>query len=297
MGESLAQRRRDVAQRCTEAARRFRKRLMFGMTTSLALQSVPIPADCSLDTQVLHTVSSTKAKRIRPRSSSIHAHTWAALIGADNIRVNQWVHALDLFHTWAQLAPYMPLPSLIALGDAVIAAIGDNPGLANDRDPLAIHTDFLRFARTLPRFNGKSKCLRASGFIRPNVDSLQESACRLMLLAHGIPEPVTNHTVPGMRFRSGASMTLDLAWPDFRVALEYDGDHHRTDKTQWRRDQEKRDRLRNDGWIISTATGATLSSTSARDDAAFAVARQLAGRGADFTFHVLERPIERLTAR
>ena len=46
MSESLAQRKRDMVARCTEEAKRAGKKLLFGMTTSLALQSVPIPADC-----------------------------------------------------------------------------------------------------------------------------------------------------------------------------------------------------------------------------------------------------------
>ena len=49
MSESLAQRKRDMVARCTEEAKRAGKKLLFGMTTSLALQSVPIPADCDLD--------------------------------------------------------------------------------------------------------------------------------------------------------------------------------------------------------------------------------------------------------
>ena len=58
MSESLAQRKRDMVARCTEEAKRAGKKLLFGMTTSLALQSVPIPADCDLDSAKLHTVSS-----------------------------------------------------------------------------------------------------------------------------------------------------------------------------------------------------------------------------------------------
>lgn len=61
MSESLAQRKRDMVAHCTEEAKRAGKKLLFGMTTSLALQSVPIPADCDLDSAKLHTVSSVRA--------------------------------------------------------------------------------------------------------------------------------------------------------------------------------------------------------------------------------------------
>lgn len=291
MTDGLAQRKREIGGRCTAAAQHVGKPILFGMTTSLMLQAVPIPLDCATDAQTLHTVSSSKSKRLRTRKSPLRAHTWAPLPNARNVRINQWVYALDLFHTWAQLAGSMPLGSLIALGDAIITAVSRRPALAKGRDAHAVHRDLLAFTGALSRFNGKAACERAAIAIRPNVDSLQETECRLMLLSHGLPEPTINYTVPDMTFRSGAAMTLDLAWPERRVALEYDGDHHRTEKAQWRRDQEKRDRLRNAEWIVMTATGSTLTDEASRGETAFALARHLAQRGEQFTFHVLERPI------
>jgi len=42
---------------------------------------------------------------------------------------------------------------------------------------------------------------------------------------------------------------LDLAWPELRVAVEYDGDHHR-DRTQHSRDLARHNRLRALGWTV-----------------------------------------------
>lgn len=70
---------------------------------------------------------------------------------------------------------------------------------------------------------------------------------------------MTNYTVPGATFSNGAPITLDLAWPEFRVAIEYDGDHHRTDKNQWRRDNDKRELLRHHHWIVIIATAANMA--------------------------------------
>ena len=47
----------------------------------------------------------------------------------------------------------------------------------------------------------------------------------------GFRQPLTNYTVPGATFSNSAPITLDLQ-PEFSVAIRYDGDHHRTDKTQ-----------------------------------------------------------------
>lgn len=41
---------------------------------------------------------------------------------------------------------------------------------------------------------------------------------------------------------------LDLAYPEYRVGLEYDGDHHRTDTVQFLHDVERLDALSALGW-------------------------------------------------
>lgn len=159
MSESLAQRRRDMVARCTEEAKRAGKKLLFGMTTSLALQSVPIPADCDLDSAKLHTVSSVKSKRFRTRHAPLQTHIWKHAAKAANVEMNQHVFALDLFHVWAQLAPYVSFESLIVLGDAVITATSKQPVLAKDRDAAAIYQDLVKFVEQFTRFRGRPSCV------------------------------------------------------------------------------------------------------------------------------------------
>ncbi|MGN9765979.1 endonuclease domain-containing protein [Micromonospora sp. SD12] len=42
---------------------------------------------------------------------------------------------------------------------------------------------------------------------------------------------------------------VDLAWPTLRVAVEYDGDHHR-ERAHFRQDVARLDALRAAGWIV-----------------------------------------------
>jgi very-short-patch-repair endonuclease len=42
---------------------------------------------------------------------------------------------------------------------------------------------------------------------------------------------------------------VDFAWPDARVALEYDGEHHFEDD-QIPQDDERLRRLRDSGWVV-----------------------------------------------
>ncbi|MBT1181100.1 hypothetical protein JS531_03770 [Bifidobacterium sp. CP2] len=294
MGMGLVQRRQDAIRRCTQEAQSTKTTLLFGMTTSLMLQTVPIPPDCGIDETLLHTVSSSRTKRVRKRALTMRNHIWKPLPPSGHIRINQLVYALDLRHTWAQLSNHLTLESTIILGESIVTAISRQPALANGRAPDTILRELDAWLTSMPRFKGKRLCEQAMAMMRPHAESPQETRTRLGLLAHGLPDPVASYAVPNVTFRSGSPMTLDLAWPDHLVAVEYDGDQHRTDRTQWRRDQEKRDRLRGRGWHIGIATAATLADDASRADFAFSIARVLAGRGAIFDFHVLARPLERI---
>lgn len=299
MRQHLAQLRSDTLERCVAETQAVGRRLMFGMVTSLALQSVPMPADCGLDMSSLHVVSSRSKLRVAGRPADhprggVSAHVWSALPQGENMRVAGNVYALDLRHTWAQLAVHMPLASLVALGDSIVSATSSRPALAKGRDGSTIRDELALFASGLPKVKGKLACVRAAALVSADVDSPWETASRLALCSHGIPRPVTNHVVQDVSFHSGSPMTLDMAWPDHRVAVEYDGDHHRTDKAQWRRDGEKRVALGDHDWQVVVATADTLRTESSRAQFAFGVARHLMRRGADFTFLPIAMDIEAL---
>lgn len=53
-------------------------------------------------------------------------------------------------------------------------------------------------------------------------------------------------------------MILDLAFPALRVAIEYDGDQHRVDRAQWRRDRHKDEMLHRLGSVILRITADDL---------------------------------------
>lgn len=56
-----------------------------------------------------------------------------------------------------------------------------------------------------------------------------ETALRLILADAGLPEPECGYPLSGIGW-------LDLAWPEYRVLAEYDGDQHRTSTGQYERD-------------------------------------------------------------
>lgn len=59
-------------------------------------------------------------------------------------------------------------------------------------------------------------------FMREGTDSSQESRCRIALIRNGLPCPQVNWKV---RLNNGKIVLLDMAYPDIKVAIEYDGRH------------------------------------------------------------------------
>lgn len=275
MAAALTERKRAMTQECTALADDLGKSLLFGMTTALTLQGIALPERCDLDASLKHITVSKRNHR--KRNQGIHCHVWKQCNSQAHVKINARVYALAPILVWAQLAVHVPLYSLIALAESIIAA---NPDTFDA-------SQFTAFATDAPRFMGKTRCMTASAYIQNNVLSPSESKGRLTLIAHGIPCPETNYTVPNAAFSSSkASMSLDMAWVEFQVGVEYDGDQHRTDKAQWRRDQEKREYLRRQGWIIICITADDLANEQRRAEFAFAVAQALTERGAQFEFTV-----------
>ncbi len=80
--------------------------------------------------------------------------------------------------------------------------------------------------------------------------SPKESWLRLVLIRAGLPRPQTQIPVCGP---DGAPFAyLDMGWPDSMVAVEYDGDQHRTDRWQYVKDIRRRERLEQLGWTVVT---------------------------------------------
>lgn len=78
--------------------------------------------------------------------------------------------------------------------------------------------------------------------------SPRESRARLWLIDAGMPVPRTQIPVFDRGTRPVAF--LDMGWEQFKVAVEYDGDHHRKDRHQYVKDIVRIRMLEEMGWII-----------------------------------------------
>lgn len=244
---------------------------------------------------MLHTVSGRREKRIRLTTPAMQAHVWKHLTASDIRHISGNVYTLDLQHTWAQLAANggLTLMDLIVIGDAIVM------GLAEQRrtSPQTALRQLAEFIEALPRFKGRQSCRQALALMRANVLSPKESEARVGIETHGLPQGECNARIPEIVFGSGIESTLDIAWVEYRVGVEYDGDHHRTSKTQWARDNEKRSNFQSHGWIIIVATAADLADEDSMAMLAFRIARHLHERGARFEFYVVAISVDALAKR
>jgi hypothetical protein len=89
--------------------------------------------------------------------------------------------------------------------------------------------------------------------------SRRESFLRLRIVRPGLPEPLLDFVVADSRL-AGCEPMVDLAYPDYRVAIEYEGDHHRT-PAQFRRDIRRYERLQDIDWIVVRVNGDDVPDT------------------------------------
>ncbi|MDG4763815.1 DUF559 domain-containing protein [Solwaraspora sp. WMMD406] len=80
----------------------------------------------------------------------------------------------------------------------------------------------------------------------PRTESPMESRLRLLLHDAGLPRPTAQYEV---RLPAGRVIArMDLAYPQWRIAIEYEGDHHR-ERATFRRDISRYNALRAAGWL------------------------------------------------
>ena len=101
--------------------------------------------------------------------------------------------------------------------------------------------EVLAFAAARPVARGSRRLADLVALADPLAESPMETRVRLALHDHGIRQPVLQHPVGPFR--------IDLAYPDQRFGIEYDGEHH-LDRSRARADLRRQAFLTAQGWEI-----------------------------------------------
>lgn len=144
--------------------------------------------------------------------------------------------------TFCDLAEKLDLVGLVVLGDRLVRKQATSPD------------HLVRYASS---WAGRPAPLarQASRHVRAGVDSPPESRLRMLIVLAGLPEPTVNLIIRDQRTGDWVRR-FELAYPELRVAIEYEGRQHRDDDEIWAADIDRREDLDRRAWrvvqVIST---------------------------------------------
>jgi hypothetical protein len=228
----------DVLARCRELLPVLPRDAVFSHATALDLLGVDRPAGLDRPDR-LHVL--VPDGQHRPRRTGVVGHRGSAATEPHLRR-----HGLPVLRPaalWCQLAAELSDPELVVLGDALTR---------RQRPVTTAEALALRVDRAPAGTRGIRRLRAALPLLRPGTDSCPETRLRLVIVAAGLPCPQVNRAVHD---HAGQFVALpDLSYPTERIAIEYDGDVHRTDRRTWQRDIARRQALEHLGWRVITCT-------------------------------------------
>ncbi|OBG64936.1 hypothetical protein [Mycobacterium sp. E3339] len=166
--------------------------------------------------------------------------TWSDRVAEDEIQVVSGIPATTPARTALDLACRYPVGAAVAAIDA-LARVAELK--VCDVETLA------------DRYRGRRRIRRARvalSLVDPGAESPRETWLRLLVIKAGYPRPQTQ--IPVFGEYGELIAVLDLGWEDAKIALEYEGDHHRTDRRQFNRDIARYEALSDLGWIVIRVT-------------------------------------------
>ncbi|MFF2487174.1 hypothetical protein ACFVSU_12280 [Microbacterium sp. NPDC058062] len=201
------------------------------------------PAD--IDVAVLAPIRASRAAGVRGRQLAPASTT---VVVRDALRVT------DPATTWALLGEELSVDELVQLGDAIVH-IPRQRGMKRGTRGLAT-VDELTAALAAGRRRGAAKLRAALPLIRVGSASTAETDLRLALERAELPDAELDFDLIGEDGKPFGC--TEIAYPRWRVLVEYEGDHHRLDRAQWNRDIEKHAKCAALGWTVIRLTAAHL---------------------------------------
>ena len=160
-----------------------------------------------------------------------------------DLTIHRGVLATTPGQTFLDMARTLELVDLLVLGDSLVRNAPCTPG-------------YLRKFVADKSCHGAAHAREVAAMVRSRVRSPNESRLRLLMVSGGLPEPKINYLVddkPTFRSRE-----IDLAFPEWKVAVEFDGRHHVERVRHWQKDILRREDLEGMGWKFVIITSASM---------------------------------------
>ena len=217
-----------------ELCRAYRQRAgddeFFSHVTAARLWGVPLPLNLqrrvALDSSVFHP-------NHPPQTTGVIGHRISHPVP---LRTIAGLPVAPPAETWIQLGS-------VLRGDDLIVA---TDGFLRRKRKLATLEELHRALADSFRRPGLRSLREALAEARPDTDSPRETLSRLIITRAGLPEPVIHFTVYDQDgFFVG---TPDLAYEEYKIAMEYEGDGHRTDDRIFQDDIERAEIFQDATW-------------------------------------------------
>jgi len=214
----------------------------FSHTTALTLYGVPVPDEFQHQVHV-----SVRFPRTPPRAAGTRGHSLRVL----EVSLRDALPIATPAGSWCQAAAILSREDLVAAGDALVTG----PRTFGGRLPAVSTLELL--GAEAARHSGSPGAGRmqwALPHVRSGAESRPESLLRLLVVSRRLPEPLI--AVPIMT--SIGLLHADLGYLAEKVAIEYEGDQHRTDRVRWKRDIRRREAMEDAGWRVIRVTSDDL---------------------------------------
>lgn len=203
--------------------------------TAAELHNLPVPRCLRFETSALLDIGVPAPGRA-PRRAGLRCRSLRLV--DDDIEVRGGIRVTTVARTWCDLAVTLTVPELVAAGDVALQRVGSSAlAIAIER-----HPDHRPRARLMIAF----------ALLEAASESPKESELRALVVLAGLPRPRVNAQVFDGRGRFVAR--VDLLFEEYGEVLEYQGDHHRSSTTQWRRDRTRESELEALGHHVTEVT-------------------------------------------
>lgn len=212
--------------------------------TAAHVWEIPLPARID---DTLHV--GVWRPRTAPRRPGVEGHQYTPgfvrVVDHDGIRV------IDPPSAWASLGGLLHEDELVAAADRVVRTPRYPGGFKRiDETPLGTLEDLRSVTERKGRL-GAPRLRRALELVRDGSSSPPETQIRLILRDANLPEPVLDFDVYD-RFGRFLGCS-ELAYPELKIAIEYESDGHLTRK-QLQRDIDKYQAYAEAGWDVIRLT-------------------------------------------
>jgi hypothetical protein len=205
---------------------------------------IPLPWRVQTDAR-LHVSVSTEQRA--PHGRGVIGHRLQLSEG--DVTEHRGVRLTSLARTWCDLATMLGEEDLVAAGDNVLW----------HRRPDSVRLVDSDLADAAARYGGRRGrpvMVASLPLLTDRSDSPPESVMRVRMIRAGLPTPEVNVEICDEHGRFLAMP--DLAYQRYGLTFDYEGDHHRTDSSQWEKDISRVPRLEDANWHHTRISKADL---------------------------------------